>query len=76
MANSVATNLKALRQSRAYSQAELAELAGVQKVTVTRIELGRVQPRPRTIRKLAKALGVNPWELLDSRGSIGDTRRA
>jgi transcriptional regulator with XRE-family HTH domain len=76
MANSVATNLRALRESQAYSQAELAELAGVQKVTVTRIERGRVQPRPRTIRKLAKALGVNPGELLDNRGSVNDARGA
>jgi len=74
MGNSVATNLKALRESQAYSQAELAELAGVQKVTVTRIELGRVQPRPRTVRKLAKALGVNPSELLDNRRSATDAR--
>jgi transcriptional regulator with XRE-family HTH domain len=72
MATSVATNLRALRESQAYSQAELAELAGIQKVTVTRIELGRVQPRPRTIRKLAKALGVNPRDLLDNPGSVND----
>lgn len=66
MASSVSINLRSLRQRQAYSQAELAELAGVRKVTVARIELGRVNPRPRTIRKLAKALGVEPWQLLDN----------
>ena len=70
MVSSVAANLRAMRQRRAYSQAELAELAGVRQVTVARIELGRAQPRPRTIRKLAKALGVEPWDLLGNQGSV------
>ncbi len=72
MANSVGANLRLMRQRRAYSQAELAELAGVRQVTVARIELDRVHPRPRTIRKLAKALGVEPWALLDNPGSMSD----
>ena len=65
MEGSIAVNLRALRRRSAYSQAELAERAGVRQVTVARIELGQTQPRPRTIRKLAKALGVEPWQLLD-----------
>ncbi len=65
MESSIAVNLRELRRRSAYSQAELAERAGVQQVTVARIETGQVQPQGRTIRKLAKALGVEPWRLLD-----------
>jgi transcriptional regulator with XRE-family HTH domain len=68
MEGSVAGNLRALRRRSAYSQAELAERAGVKRVTVARIETGQAQPRPRTVRKLAKALGVEPWQLLDGPG--------
>jgi transcriptional regulator with XRE-family HTH domain len=50
--------LREWRRRRALSQRELAALAGVQQVTIARLEIGSQQPRPRTIRKLAKALQV------------------
>jgi transcriptional regulator with XRE-family HTH domain len=36
----------------------------VQPLTISRIETDKVEPRYRTIRKIAKALGVDPAELL------------
>ena len=42
---------------------ELEELAGVSYNTIWRIEDGRQGAHPKTIRKLAKALGVEPREL-------------
>jgi transcriptional regulator with XRE-family HTH domain len=55
--------LKELREDRAYSIRELAELAGVHYNTIHRIEHGQGSVHPRTQRKLAAALGVEPREL-------------
>jgi hypothetical protein len=38
---------------------------------VWRLENGKTGAQPRTIRKLAKALGVEPEELLGAKGSDG-----
>ncbi len=56
--------LRELRELRALSQAELAERAGIGKATVSRLEkANHPPPRPRTVRKLAAALGVEPADL-------------
>ena len=55
--------LKELREDRAYSIRELAELAGVHYNTIHRIEHGQGNVHPRTLRKLAEVLGVKPREL-------------
>ena len=57
--------LAAWRQKRGLSQQRLADAVGVQQVTISRIETGR----QRTLRldllgALARALDVEPWELL------------
>jgi transcriptional regulator with XRE-family HTH domain len=56
--------LKELRRRSVLSMRELEELSGVSYNTIWRIESGRQGAHPRTIRKLAKALGVEPEELL------------
>ena len=44
------------------AQRDLAASAGVAVATIARLELGRAQPRPITVRRLAAALGVRvPW---------------
>jgi transcriptional regulator with XRE-family HTH domain len=58
------TRLRTWRERKALTQDELAELAGVSRQTVVKLE-GGLEPRPPTIRKLAKALGVEPSELMD-----------
>ena len=58
------SNLHRLRELRALSQRELAALAGLSVTTVNRIENGQHRPMPKTVRKLARALGVSPEELL------------
>jgi transcriptional regulator with XRE-family HTH domain len=55
--------LRELREDRAYSMRELAERAGVHYNTIHRIEHGQDNVHPRTIRKLAEALGVAPRDL-------------
>jgi ribosome-binding protein aMBF1 (putative translation factor) len=56
--------LRANREGKFLSQRELAAKAGVSRSTVVDIEAGRVCPQPRTVRKLAEALGVQARELV------------
>jgi transcriptional regulator with XRE-family HTH domain len=56
--------LKELRRERVLSLRELEEKSGVSYNTIWRIEDGRQGAHPRTIRKLADALGVEPKELI------------
>ena len=56
-----------LRKTRKYAlltQQQLADKSGVGIATIARIERNQVEPQARTIRKLAQALGVEPYELL------------
>lgn len=54
--------LRELRWQAVLTQAELAQNARVSRTTVIAAEKGR-RPRPRTIRALAKALGVKPQDI-------------
>jgi transcriptional regulator with XRE-family HTH domain len=56
--------LKELRRERVLSLRELEERSGVSYNTIWRIEDGRQGAHPRTVRKLAEALGVQPSELI------------
>jgi HTH-type transcriptional regulator, competence development regulator len=56
--------LRALRKERALSQRELARMSAVGPVTISELERGVREAQPRTIRKLAEALGVEPKELM------------
>ena len=56
--------LRRLRRERALSQRELSRITGVAFDTISRLETGKQQAQPRTIRKLADALGVEPRELM------------
>ena len=59
------TRLKDVRQRKALTQQQLADRAGVNRVTIARIEGGKDEPFPTTVRKVADALGVDPEELLE-----------
>ena len=58
-----ALRLRAARESRALSQQELSTRSGVAKSTIVRIENG-TDAHPRTVRKLAEALEMEPKELM------------
>jgi transcriptional regulator with XRE-family HTH domain len=61
----VSRNLVIIRERRMWTQARLADEAGVSPTTVSGIESGRIsRPHFGTLRKLAGALGVEPEELL------------
>ena len=56
--------LKELRREQVLSLRELEERSGVSYNTIWRLEDGRQGAHPRTLRKLADALGVQPSDLL------------
>jgi transcriptional regulator with XRE-family HTH domain len=60
--------LRELRRRRVLTLEELAEKAGVGRNTIWRLEHGLMGAQPRTIRKLAKALDVEPEELVKTEG--------
>jgi transcriptional regulator with XRE-family HTH domain len=60
----IGQQLKKARTRRLLTQEELAEKAGISAATVVNIERDNQEPQFRTIRKLAKALDVDPTELV------------
>jgi transcriptional regulator with XRE-family HTH domain len=61
----VGERLKGLRVRHALTQEELAAKAGIGKNTVNRIERNLTEPHMSTLRKLAEALGVEPYKLVN-----------
>ncbi len=57
--------LRQLRRHMVLSMRELEERSGVSYNTVWRLETGRTGAQPRTIRKLAEALNVEPSVLIE-----------
>ena len=64
-------HLKRIREIRALSRKDLAERSHVNEITIYRAECGRTKLRPSTIRKLARALGVEPDDLTGEQGTLG-----
>lgn len=60
----IGDRLKDLRTQRALTQQELADKAGIGKNTVNRIERNDAEPHMSTLRKLARALDVDPAKLV------------
>jgi HTH-type transcriptional regulator, competence development regulator len=65
--------LAELRERRALTLRELAEMSGVAADTINQIELGHRKPRPSTLRKLARALEVDVEELMPPKGGAPST---
>jgi transcriptional regulator with XRE-family HTH domain len=56
--------LRKFRKEHAWSQRDLARESGVAQDTITRLETGQREAQPRTVRRLAQALSVEPRELM------------
>ena len=55
----VGENIRRIREYQRLSQEELAELAGIHRVTLARYESGKVDPGAQQIGRIAEALGVS-----------------
>ena len=64
MRNELADRLLALRSKHDLSQAALAQMAGVDRKTINRIENGHFSPALDTLVRLSSALSVTPASLL------------
>jgi transcriptional regulator with XRE-family HTH domain len=60
----IGDNLKRQRIRKALTQEDLAQQAGLTTASVARIERNETEPRMSTLRKLAKALDLDPAELV------------
>jgi HTH-type transcriptional regulator, competence development regulator len=60
----IGEQLRNARTRRLLTQDELAAKAGVSQSTIANIERNNAEPQFRTIRKLARALDVEPNELV------------
>ena len=61
------TRLAEARRENGMTQAQLAEASGVHRVTISRLESGKVSANVETLGKLAKALGVQVGDLVDKK---------
>jgi len=59
----LANNLREQRRKRGFSQAKLAERAGISTQYLAMIELSRQFPTPEVLEQIAAALGVEAYEL-------------
>ena len=60
--------LAVARKLKGFSQGQLAEAAGVSRVTVARLERGKYSPNMKTLARIANALGVPVTELIEKAG--------
>ena len=68
-AQTVANRLVALRAERGFSQARLAELAGVDRKTINRIENGHFSPSLDTLTRLSVVLKCRLADLVEAKRS-------
>jgi transcriptional regulator with XRE-family HTH domain len=64
----LSNNLRKLRNRREWSQAELAKEANISVTFLSEIERGRKWPYPKTLQRLAAALGVEVYEFFRPAG--------
>ncbi len=60
----IGNRLKNLRTRRALTQRELAARAGISTNALNRLELDKAEPHMSTLRKLARALDIDPTALV------------
>jgi len=60
----VGERIREARERKVWGQAELARAAGIKANTLWKIEHGKQEPRPSTVRKIAEVLGLDPAELM------------
>jgi transcriptional regulator with XRE-family HTH domain len=57
--------LRALREARGLTLAELAEAAGTTNQQISHLELGKRQLTVEWLRRLGQALGCHPWAIVE-----------
>ena len=60
----ISERLRAIRKEQRYTQVEAAKLADINKNYYAKVERGDLTPSVRTVKKIAKAFGVNATDIL------------
>ncbi len=71
MNSTIGRNLRHLRRRSGQTQAEVAKRAGTSQAWICRIETGDENPTLASMRRIARALGVEVADLLQSRPEQG-----
>jgi DNA-binding XRE family transcriptional regulator len=64
---SIGTRVMQIRNQKGLSQRQLSERSGIAGSYLSRIENRRLEPRPKTLRKIAEALGIPVSDLFQER---------
>ncbi|MGC6589681.1 helix-turn-helix domain-containing protein [Paenibacillus sp. Dod16] len=74
--NDVGKMIRKYRRARNYTQEELGEILQIDQSYLGRIERGEINITLDTLTKIAKALGINPALLLETKQNVSDQSRA
>lgn len=64
---SIGTRIIQIRNHKGMNQRQLSERSGIASSYLSRVENRRVEPQPKTLRRIAQALGVHVSDLFDER---------
>lgn len=68
--------IKFMRQRMNWSQADLSEKSSISRISISKIELGKVIPNGKTILKLCKALEITESELITNSFQLGNNPKS
>jgi len=68
-------NLKTKRKQMRMTQKEMGSLLGITQVSYGNYELGKRQPKPETLKKMARIFGCTVDELLEDSSDKNDNGR-
>jgi transcriptional regulator with XRE-family HTH domain len=60
----VGENIKRIRKEKGLTQKKLGELCGMNEVQIRRYEIGKANPKIKTIERIASALEVTPFDIM------------
>ena len=72
---SIGERIREIREKKGWTQDDLANAADMNRVTIAKYEAGRIEPKSRSLQKLAAALEINANLLIDGESKINDDDR-
>lgn len=72
---SIGDRIREIREKKGWTQDDLATAADMNRVTIAKYEAGRIEPKSRSLQKLAAALEINANLLIDGESKMDDDDR-
>lgn len=72
---SIGDRIREIREKKGWTQDDLATAADMNRVTIAKYEAGRIEPKSRSLQKLAAALEINANLLIDGESKMDDDNR-